>query len=102
MSITQSISRFIFRNRSKTFVKVYSNLDNVILSINGNDHSSKSPEKGTIMWDDIKLQKGNNGIIVRGEKNGKTYVDDCVWVLESPYSGMNLASMILLSILFMN
>jgi len=83
-------SRYIFRDEPDTEIKVYTNLSNVILSINGVELPAKSPEKGIIVWDDIKLQKGNNGIIVRAEKNGKSYVDDCVWVLEGPFTGMNL------------
>lgn len=83
-------SRYIFRKEAETQVKVYSNLDNLSLEVNGNPHPAKSPEKGIITWDGISLQNGNNGIIVSGTKNGKTYYDDCVWVLESPYSGMNL------------
>ncbi len=83
-------SRYIFRDIAETQVKVYSNLENVSFAVNGNSYPSKSPEKGIITWDGINLQNGNNGIIVSGSKNGKTYYDDCVWVLESPYSGMNL------------
>jgi beta-galactosidase len=83
-------SRYIFRNKAETQVKVYSNLDNVSLAVNGNSYPSKSSEKGIITWDGITLQKGNNGIIVSGTKKGNTYYDDCVWVLENPYGGMNL------------
>ena len=60
------------------------------LKVNGNEFQSRSPEKGIITWDGIRLQNGNNGIIVSGTWDGKTYYDDCTWVLEKPYGGMNL------------
>lgn len=83
-------SRYIFRDDPDTQVKVYTNLNEVTLTVNGEDFPSKSPEKGIVIWEDIKLQDGNNGIIVRGEYEGKTMVDDCIWVYEKPFAGMNL------------
>ena len=82
-------SRFRFRNKAETQVKVYTNLPEVSLQINGQEYPAKSPEKGIITWNDITLEKGNNGIIVKGVKEGEEYTDDCVWVLENPYAGMN-------------
>jgi beta-galactosidase len=87
-------SRYIFRDDPNTVVKVYTNLTNVSLFVNGVEFETRSPEKGIIKWENIKLDKGNNGIVVRAEQDGKSYVDDCVWVLESPFSGMNLGIMI--------
>lgn len=83
-------SRYVFRNIAETQVKVYTNLADVTLKVNGKEYASKSPEKGIIVWDGIVLQNGNNGIIVTAAQYGKTYADDCVWVLEDPYQGMNL------------
>lgn len=83
-------SRYIFRKQIETQVKVYTNLDNVSLSINGKEISSKSPEKGIIIWDNITLEKGNNGVIITAEKGGTTYQDDCTWVIEAPFEGTNL------------
>ena len=83
-------SRYIFREEAETQVKVYTNLDDVSLKVNGKEIQSKSPEKGIVTWDGITLQNGNNGIIVSGTKDGETYYDDCTWVIENPYSGMNL------------
>lgn len=85
-----SSSRYIFRDKPKTNVKVYTNLTDIKLQINGKDYPVKSPEKGIVVWDSIVLEKGNNGIVVTAMKNGRTYSDNCVWVLENPYSGMNL------------
>ena len=83
-------SRYIFREKAETQIKVYSNLDEVSLKVNGESFPGKSPEKGIVTWDGILLQNGNNGIIVSGSREGKTYYDDCTWVLEKPFSGMNM------------
>jgi beta-galactosidase len=83
-------SRFIFRKKAETQVKVYTNLSDVLLKVNGKEFESKSPEKGIIIWEGITLELGNNSVVVRGSKDGKTYTDDCVWVIEKPYEGMNL------------
>ena len=83
-------SRYIFRENAETQVKVYTNLSDVTMTVNGKEFPSKSPEKGIIVWDGITLGSGNNGIVVRATKDGRTYTDDCVWVLENPYEGINL------------
>ena len=83
-------SRYIFRENAETNVKVYSNLENVTLSINEKEYPSKNPEKGIVFWDGIELDEGNNGVIVSAERDGIKYYDECVWVVENPYAGMNL------------
>jgi beta-galactosidase len=83
-------SRYIFRDKPETQVKVYSNLNDVTLMVNDVEISTKSPEKGIIIWDNIMLDEGNNSIVVTTQAGGQTYVDDCLWVLENPYAGMNL------------
>ena len=83
-------SRYIFREKPKTDVKVYTNLDSVILTVNGHEFPVKSPQKGIIVWEGIKLTNGNNGIVVKATQNGRSYTDACLWVLDKPYAGMNL------------
>ncbi|NND07610.1 MAG: beta-galactosidase [Saprospiraceae bacterium] len=83
-------SRYLFREEAETQVRVYTNIDNVSLEINDRQYPTKSPERGVIVWDDVTLDKGNNGVIVKAEKEGNIYTDDCVWVVESPYEGLNL------------
>jgi beta-galactosidase len=83
--------RFLFRDGNHINVKVYTNLENISLSVNGKELETKSPEDGIVEWRDIVLNPGNNGVIVRAVKDGVEYTDDCVWVYESPYSGMRLA-----------
>ena len=61
-------SRYIFRKQADTRVKVYTNLNDVELTINGQKYPIKSPEKGIIEWLDIKLAEGNNGVIVEAKK----------------------------------
>lgn len=78
-------SRYIFREKAETKVKVYTNLTDVTLKVNGNEFLTKSPEKGIITWDGIILQEGNNGIVVSAVKDRIAFTDDCVWVLENPY-----------------
>jgi beta-galactosidase len=74
--------RFIFRDNEKTSVKIYSNLPEVSLTVNGENMGSKSPENGIVSWENIALKKGNNGIVASGVSNGKTLSDNCVWVME--------------------
>ena len=83
-------SRYVFRKKANTDVKVYTNLDDVTLMVNGEKISAESPDKGIIIWEDILLEQGNNSIVVTAEKDGKTYTSDCLWVFENPYAGMNL------------
>ena len=83
-------SRYVFRKKKNTQVKVYTNLNEVSLTVNGKNYPSQSPQKGIIIWENVSLEKGNNGIIVQASQNGQTYTDDCVWVIEDSYSGVNL------------
>jgi beta-galactosidase len=74
--------RHIFRDEKKTIVKVYSNLSSVTLTVNGVSFGPKSPEDGIVVWENINLEKGNNGIVVSAESNGKEFTDSCVWVID--------------------
>ncbi|WP_342382281.1 glycoside hydrolase family 2 TIM barrel-domain containing protein [Bacteroides ovatus] len=72
--------RFTRRTNPKTDVKVYSNLSEVTLYVNGKKQGTMRPdEMRRIIWNDIKLDKGQNDIRVEG-KSGKTVlVDTCIW-----------------------
>jgi len=74
--------RHIFRKNAQTPVKVYSNLPSVTLTVNGTTIGEKQPEKGIAIWQDIKLESGNNQIEVKASSNGQIYQDHVVWVLE--------------------
>jgi beta-galactosidase len=82
--------KFVFREKDKITVKVYSNLNELELNVNGKRYGTRSPETGIAIWEDIALMKGNNGVIVSATKAGVNYTDDVLWVYESPYSGMRL------------
>ncbi len=88
-------SRYRLRTGHETKVKVYTNLPAITLTVNGVDYPAKSPEKGMVTWENIQLNNGVNGIIVTGEKNGRKYTDDCVWVVEGTFQGLNLFRKIL-------
>lgn len=75
--------RFLFRYDKTIDVKVYTNLKTITLTVNGNVIGSQSPENNMVVWKDIPLKPGNNGIRVEGVWNGKTLSDDCVQVLDT-------------------
>ena len=75
-------SRFKIRERDKIKVKVYSNLSDVELFVNGNSAGIKTGENATLVWKDIELKEGNNKVKAVGQRNGKTYTDTVIWVYE--------------------
>lgn len=77
--------RYILRNSSTTPVKVYSNLDEVTLWVNGEAVGSQQGENGVFTWEEINLEDGNNTIRVTGSKNGRKYEDACVFVKDSGF-----------------
>ena len=72
--------RFTRRTNPETDVKVYSNLSEVTLYVNGKKQGTMRPdEMRRIICKYIKLDKGQNDIRVEG-KSGKTVlVDTCIW-----------------------
>ena len=46
--------------------------------------------RGELLFGSITLEEGNNGVIVSAQRAGQTYTDDCIWVVENPYKGVNL------------
>ena len=80
-----SSRRHIFREEAQTPVKVFSNLKEVQLSLNGEAIGSKKPEMGIARWKQIKLRPGKNTLTVTANQNGATYTDEVTWVLESGF-----------------
>ena len=78
--------RAVFRDKKKTSVKVYTNLNKVTLKVNGKEMGTKEPVNGTIVWENIELNKGNNGIVVTGKVEGKEYTDYCTWTIDTSYA----------------
>ncbi len=85
--------RFLFRYHERTDVKVYSNLPEVTLRVNGQIIGTRIPANGTAVWEEVALKEGNNAIHVEGEHDGQTLTDDCVWVLDTAF-GMRQVSRI--------
>ncbi|HLR36933.1 MAG TPA: glycoside hydrolase family 2 TIM barrel-domain containing protein, partial [Chitinophagaceae bacterium] len=70
-----------FKNRTKreNRIEVFSNLENLELSLNGKDQGafSKGANECDLIWN-LKLKKGENRLKATGTKNGKTYTDTIV------------------------
>lgn len=75
-------SRFAIREKEEIDVKVYSNLDNVELLVNGESAGKRSGEYATLVWKNIQLKKGNNVVVAKGQKNGETFSHSVVWMYE--------------------
>ncbi|QDH79176.1 glycoside hydrolase family 2 protein [Echinicola soli] len=73
--------RLVDREHQNTSVKVYSNLDKVVLYLNGKKVSSQKVESDiqVITWDGIRLSEGENTIDVIGYKGKEQFVDQCTW-----------------------
>lgn len=82
--------RYTFRKKRKIDVKVYSNLPEVQLTVNGKVYPAQSPEKKIAIWEDIILEEGVNGVLVKAIQNDTTYTDEVTWMYESAYKGTNL------------
>lgn len=82
--------RYVFRKEKTIDVKVYTNLPEVILTVNGKNYTAQSPEMSIIVWKDIPLKNGANGVVVQAHQNDSTYTDAVTWMYEHPYKGNNL------------
>ena len=83
--------RHLFRDQEKTNVKVYSNLPAVTLTFNGKEMGSKSPVDGIVIWENLLLTQGNNGVKVSGTFQGETLNDNCTWVLDNSFGTKQIA-----------
>jgi beta-galactosidase len=75
-------SRFTIREKNKINVKVYSNIDNIELFVNGESAGIHTGENATFVWKEISLQKGNNQVKALGQQNGETFSHSVVWMYE--------------------
>jgi hypothetical protein len=63
-------------------VKIYSNASRVELIVNGVlQPPADTRTNATLIWSKIHLQPGENRIEARGERDGQSLHDQCVWVL---------------------
>lgn len=78
-----SSRRFTERTNPKAQVKVFSNLKDATLYINGKKIGVKKKDNlNRIVWEDIMLSQGKNEIVVKGKSGKQTLEDNCVWVLK--------------------
>jgi Beta-galactosidase/beta-glucuronidase len=75
-----SSSRFTERNNPKAQVKVFSNIKEATLYINGKKIGTAKKDKlNRIIWDNITLSSGKNEIVVKGKSGKQVLEDTCVW-----------------------
>jgi beta-galactosidase len=76
--------RWIDRTVPKTTIKVYGDVDSVVLKVNG---VALGPAKVSgnhiYRWLDVTLQPGTNTIEATGTRDGVSYTDSVIWVLRS-------------------
>ena len=75
-------SRYVKREIADTYVKVYSNCDNVELFVNGiSAGSMENRGNGVFIVDNIRLKKGENNIRAVGHlaDDNDEYADECVF-----------------------
>ena len=82
--------RYVFRKKKTIDIKVYSNLSDVRLTVNGNKYPTQSPENGIIVWKNITLDDGANHLFVQAIQSDSTYTDEVTWMYEHPFKGNNL------------
>jgi beta-galactosidase len=71
--------RFLQRSSKETHVKVYSNAEKIELFVNGNSLGTRSGKNAVFLWNNVKLQKGNNSIKAVAEFGNAKVEDNCIW-----------------------
>ncbi len=72
--------RFTERTNPQTQIKVYGNLKEATLYINGKKiGTAKKDNLNRIVWDDVILFPGENEIVVKGKSGKQVLEDTCVW-----------------------
>ena len=75
--------RYQLRETDDTSVKVYSNADQVLLSVNGTSIGKGRGEgQGIFRWEDVRLKKGNNVVVASATIDGKAHEDRVVWLFD--------------------
>ena len=76
-----SSRRFVERTEARTNVRVYTNLPEATLYINGKMIGKQKKDSiGRMVWEGVSLTKGNNEIRVEGKSGKQTLTDSCVWI----------------------
>jgi beta-galactosidase len=75
--------RYRIRNTPTVPVKVYTNLEEVHLSVNGTKLDSVAPDTlAAARWKNIHLAEGENKIVVTATHNGQTLRDEATWIYD--------------------
>ena len=82
-------SRMQIRTQRSAAIKVYSNLPDVTLKINGRILSTVAVDDHIAKWTDVVLREGVNEIEVQGTAEGRTISDRAVWQVV-PSASINL------------
>ncbi|MDR2937763.1 MAG: glycoside hydrolase family 2 protein, partial [Prevotellaceae bacterium] len=78
-----SSRRFTERTQAQTDVKVYTNLPEATLYINGKKiGKQKKDSLGRMVWSGVTLAKGSNEVKVEGKSGKQQLTDSCVWTLK--------------------
>lgn len=76
-------SRFTDRTIPETEVRIFSNMDNVELFVNGKSQGSKKKDElNRIVWENVSLNKGQNEIKAVAKTGRTSLTDTCVWTLK--------------------
>lgn len=71
------------RSKALTTVKVFSNLPDAVLFVNGKSIGKrKKNDMNTIVWENVKLNKGENEVVVKGKSAAGILEDSCTWTLQ--------------------
>lgn len=74
--------RYINRTQKVTDIKVFANVGEVELWVNGKKLGTQNSDKfNTITWKNIELTPGENKIEVKAKEGKQALTDSCVWIL---------------------
>ena len=71
--------RYVDRPSDTVDVKVYSNLDEVQLTVNGTVIGMQTSSNHICLWQGMHLVSGANMVSVTATKGGSTYSDEVAW-----------------------
>lgn len=75
--------RFTERTNAVTDVTIFSNAGKVELVLNGKSQGKRRSNGDCIfVWKNIRLQPGENRVIAKADRDGKSLSDNCRWMLE--------------------
>lgn len=71
-----------FRKQAVTPVKVYCNLPQAELFVNGKSFGKRAPNALKMaVWENVRLKVGENNLEVKAKSGRKTMEDSCMWEL---------------------